>query len=49
MNYRIIIKNGANCEIFNELITAKDENEAIKIVLENETIYSGDIINIEEE
>lgn len=49
MNFRVIIKNGANCEIYNELITAKDENEAIKTVLESETIYSGDIINIEEE
>ncbi len=47
MFFRVIIKNGANCEIFNDLITAKDENEAIKRVLESETICSGDIISIE--
>ena len=49
MNYRIIIKNGTNCEIYNEIVTAKDENEALKIILETETIYSGDKIIIEEE
>lgn len=49
MNFRVIIKNGANCEIYNELITAKDENEAIKTVLGSETIYTGDIIIIDEE
>ena len=49
MEYRIIIKNGANCEVYNEIVTAKDENEAIKIVLDSEIIYAGDKIEIEEE
>ena len=46
--YRIIIKNGANIEIYNEIITAKSENEAIKQVLETEIIYAGDKIETEE-
>lgn len=49
MNFRVIIKNGVCSEIFNDLITAKNENEAIKIVLEKETICSGDTIIIDEE
>ena len=49
MNYRIIIKNSVNCEIYHAIITAKNENEALKTILETETIYSGDSIIIEEE
>lgn len=49
MKFRVIIKNGVCSEIFNDLITAKNENEAIKIVLEKETICSGDTIIIDEE
>lgn len=49
MEYRIIIKNSGNCEIYNEIVTAKDENEAIKVVLDSEIIYAGDRIEIEEE
>lgn len=49
MNYRIIIKNSGNCEIYNEIVTAKNENEALKIILETEIICSGDSILIEEE
>lgn len=49
MEYRVIIKNSGNCEIYNEIVTAKDENEAIKTVLDSEIIYTGDRIEIEEE
>lgn len=49
MNYRIIIKNGANCEVYNEIISAENENIALKEIIDNEIIYSGDKIIIEEE
>lgn len=49
MNYRIIIKNGGNCEIYHAIVMAKNENEALKTILETELIYSGDSILIEEE
>lgn len=48
MEFRIIIKNSGDCEIYNEIITAKDENEALKTVLDSEIIYTGDKIEIEE-
>lgn len=50
MKIRVIIKNSANCEIYNKLVlNVADENEAIRKVLEDTTIYTGDSIIIEEE
>ena len=48
MNYRIIIKNGGNCEIYNEIISAENENIALKEVIDNEIINAWDRIYIEE-
>lgn len=48
MKVRIIIRNDANIELFNEIITAENENKAIKQVLETEIIYAGDKIETEE-
>ena len=47
--FRVIMTNGAGIEIYNEVIEAKDENEAISLILKDEIIYSGDTISIEEE
>lgn len=47
-NYKIIVKNNGNCIVYDETIKAKDENEALKIMLQNNVIYCGDIIEIEE-
>lgn len=49
MKFRVIVENGLCSEIYNKIVLAKDENEAIKIMLEHETICAGDIISIEEE
>lgn len=48
MDIRIIIRNSGDCEIYNKIVTAKDENEALKTVLDSEIIYTGDKIEIEE-
>ncbi len=47
-NFKIIILNGAGCEIYNKIIKAENENKAIIEVLDNEVIYSDDTITIEE-
>ena len=49
-DYEIIIKNGAGCVVYNEIITAENENMAIKnFILNNRgTVYCGDTITIEE-
>jgi hypothetical protein len=47
--FRIIVKNGANCEIYNRLFNAETENEALKMFLENEIIYCDDSITISED
>ena len=47
--FRIIISNSVGAELYNDVIEAKDENEALLIVLKDEIVYSGDTINIEEE
>lgn len=49
MKYRVKIINDGECVIYDEIITADDENKALKKVLENETIYAGDRIEIEYE
>lgn len=46
--YKIIVKNSGKCVVYNEIIKAKNENEAFKIMLQNNVIYCGDIIEIEE-
>ena len=48
-NFRIIIKNSGNCEIYNEIVTAKDENKALEYLIHDTFICDGDIITIEEE
>ena len=47
MKYRIKIINDGECEIYNEIIEAEDENKALKKVLEEEIICAGDRIEIE--
>lgn len=46
--YKVIIQNSAGCEIYNEIITAEDENKAVIKVLGYCTIYSEDTISVEE-
>ena len=46
--YKIIILNGANCEVYNEIITAKNENEALLKLIDFVIINAWDIIKIEE-
>lgn len=48
MDFRIIIKNGGNCLIYDEIVNAKDENEALKKLLEKVTISIDDTIEIKE-
>lgn len=48
MDFRIIIKNGGNCLIYDEIVNAKDENEALKKLLEEITISIDDTIEIKE-
>jgi hypothetical protein len=47
MKYRIKIINDGECEIYNEIIEAENENKALEKVLKEETIYAGDRIEIE--
>lgn len=47
MEYRIIIKNYADFELYNKIVTAKDENAAIKQVLSDCDIACGDTIEID--
>lgn len=47
--YRIIVLNSVNCEAFNALFNAETENEALKMFLQDNEIYSGDSIQIDEE
>ena len=46
--YIIKIFNGSDVKIYDELIEATDENEAIKKVLDDVIIYDGDRIAIDE-
>ena len=46
--YNIIIRNGNNVLVYNETIIAKDENEAIKIIVDTITLVDGDTIEINE-
>lgn len=48
MNFRIIIKNAENCVVYDEIINAKNENEAIIKVMGEVCVYIGDKIEIEE-
>jgi len=48
-NYRIIVKNGANAEIYNDIIRAESENKALKEFLERNEIFDCDTIRIEVE
>lgn len=47
--FRIIITNSVGSELYNDVIEAEEENDALLIVLKDEVIYSGDTISIEEE
>lgn len=47
-SYVIKIFNGANILIFDEIIKAKDENEAMLQVINDNIICTGDTIKIEE-
>lgn len=48
MNFRIIIKNGGNCLVYDEIVNAKDENVALQKLLEKVTISIDDTIEIKE-
>ena len=48
MDFRIIIKNGVNCLVYDEIVNAKDENEKLKKLLEEVTISIDDTIEIKE-
>lgn len=48
MDFRIIIKNGGNCLIYDEIVNAKDENKALQKLLEKVTISIDDTIEIKE-
>lgn len=45
-NYNVIVYEANNEELFNGYIKAKDENEAVKKLLEFCTIETGDVIEI---
>ncbi len=47
--FRIIINNEVGAELYNQVIEADNENEALISVLKDEIVYSGDMIIIEEE
>lgn len=47
MKYRIKIINDGECVIYDSIMTAEDENKALKKVLEDEIICAGDRIEIE--
>ena len=47
MEFNIRIFNGSDCEVYNEIIKAKNENEAILKVLDNVILYTDDKIIIE--
>ena len=49
--YRVIIKNSSNCEIYNTLINANTENDAILELLKENcfTLYCDDTLTIIEE
>lgn len=48
MNFRIIIKNVGNCVVYDEIINAKNENEAVIKVMGEVYVSIGDKIEIEE-
>ena len=48
-NFKVIIKNYGDFELYNKTIKAKDENEAIKQVLNDCDIACGDRIEIDYE
>lgn len=48
-NYRVIVKNYGDFEIYNKIITAKDENEAMKYLINDADISCGDKIEIDYE
>lgn len=47
--FRVIIANSVGAELYNDVIEATDENEALLKVLKDEIVYSGDTISIDEE
>ena len=48
MDFRIIIKNGVNCLVYDEIVNAKDENNALQKLIEKVTISIDDAIEIKE-
>lgn len=46
--FRIIIKNASSYEIYNSLISANNENEALQIALKENlfTLFDGDTLTI---
>ena len=48
ITYNIIIRNGGGYEIYNEVIIARSENDAIKMIIDNITLADGDTIEINE-
>lgn len=48
MDFRIIIKNGGKCLVYDEIVNAKDENEALQKLLEKVSINTDDTIEIKE-
>lgn len=47
--FRIIVENSVRVEIYNEVVLSEDENKAIIEFLEDNIIYCGDTIRVEEE
>ena len=48
MDFRIIIKNGGKCLVYDEIVNATDENKALQKLLEKVTISTDDTIEIKE-
>lgn len=45
--YNVRIYNGSDMKLYDELIDATSENEALEIVLDKVVLYDGDTIKIE--
>ena len=48
MDFRILIRNGGNCLVYDEIVNAKDENVALQKLLGKVTVNTDDTIEIKE-
>jgi len=44
----ITIYNGSGAKVYNDMVIAKDGSEALKMIIDNITLYDGDTIEINE-